>query len=151
MAQIFILCRKNFDYADTDVGKLCRSVSPHPVMCPVKRGKDISRVIIFFCLQMDAYGNKLVHLFGNLWAWDAGHPDRWITVQCICIYLNDLDIYSIILMRKVCTQCATKKCLIKSRPLEQIFWKKQKNKEWLSCRSSMHNRSDVTLHYVTHY
>ena len=27
---------------DADVSKLCRSVSPHPVRCPVKREKDMS-------------------------------------------------------------------------------------------------------------
>ena len=29
------------DHADADVSKLCRSVSPNPVKCPVKRVKDI--------------------------------------------------------------------------------------------------------------
>ena len=38
-----VLCGKNSDYADADVSKLYVCVSPHPVICPVKRGKDISR------------------------------------------------------------------------------------------------------------
>ena len=33
---------KSSDYADVDVSKLCRSVLPHPVRCPVKRGEGIS-------------------------------------------------------------------------------------------------------------
>ena len=31
------------NYAVAGIGKLCRSVSPHPVRCTVNRGKDISR------------------------------------------------------------------------------------------------------------
>ena len=33
---------KSPDYAEADVSKLCGSVLPHPLGCPVKRGKDIS-------------------------------------------------------------------------------------------------------------
>ena len=42
MAQFSVLCRKTSGHADADVSKLCGSVWPHPVICPVKRGKDIS-------------------------------------------------------------------------------------------------------------
>ena len=39
MAQLFEKCSDN---ADADVSKVYRSVSPNPVRCPNKRGKDIS-------------------------------------------------------------------------------------------------------------
>ena len=57
------------NYADADVSKVCRSVSPNPVRCPVKRVKDISyNLIVFeiFCVQMDTCGTKFLRPFGNL-------------------------------------------------------------------------------------
>ena len=40
-----VSCGKSSDYAHVDVSKFNaeRYVSPHPVICPVKRGRDISR------------------------------------------------------------------------------------------------------------
>ena len=34
---------KSSDYADADVSKLYGPISPHPVISPVERGKDIRR------------------------------------------------------------------------------------------------------------
>ena len=43
MAHFFLFnVEKCSDYADADVSKVCRSVSPNPVRCLVKRVKDIS-------------------------------------------------------------------------------------------------------------
>ena len=42
-AQYFFYVEKCTDYADADVSKVCRSVSPNPVRCPVKRAKDIQQ------------------------------------------------------------------------------------------------------------
>ena len=47
--------------ADADVSKVYHSVSPNPVRCPAKRGKDIAMIVIaIFCVQMDACGTIFV-------------------------------------------------------------------------------------------
>ena len=39
---VLLYMEKCSDNADADVSKVCHSVSPNPVRCPVRRGKDIS-------------------------------------------------------------------------------------------------------------
>ena len=34
--------------------------------------------VVIFCVQRIACRTKFMHLFGNLWVWDAGHAGRWI-------------------------------------------------------------------------
>ena len=81
---------KNFDYADADVSKLCRSVSPHPVRCPVKRGKD--------CISGNSNHNILP---------PNGCMRDWI---CASFWKFEWSWYiKHNFIEKMCTQCATKK------------------------------------------
>ena len=70
MAHLFCFIRKSSDHADADISKLCGSISPHTVRCPVKRGKAISRN---HNLLRPTALTKFVHLFGNLYVLDEGH------------------------------------------------------------------------------
>ena len=52
--------------------------------------------VVIFCVQRIACRTKFMHLFGNLWVWDAGRAVRWIIggMQLVC-YNYYLRLYAI--------------------------------------------------------